>query len=499
MEPKRLVVIGIDGFDRVLLDKFLDHMPNLRSLIADGQSLNLVSTFPYDSETAWASIFTGLNPAKTGVLEFKNPFKSTQIKNTEEYVRYQLMGKTVWDKLSQMQKRVCILFPHACYPGWPVNGFLLTRSMKAKEGFPICCIPEVNFKSQDFSNLNTMRNFPTQSNLPQIITDAKDLVSRELQFGLSYLKKEPWDLFFIYSSTIDYIEHFFWHYCDKDDPYYIEDSGFENTIMDFYMLYDDFIGKFQDNLDADQGLMIVSDHGHGKRPVKILNINKLLLEKNYLVVNNSKPKFHAFEEKVKRQLKGMVSDYHLAEYLSPIVRKCPGIKENMTRSSLIDWTKSLCHVSDPSGIKSYSYGGIVINKDLISSEEEYEKIRDDLINSLRDLEDDTTQSIFKWIIKREDLYRGEYIDLFPDVVLALQDEYGVGWETNGPLISNTKTHLMQPGGHKMDSAVLILSNLPRSFRDSVQLMDIAPTIMSIFGDKMSCDGFGIYDSVENKC
>ena len=76
----KVLLLGIDALDRLLIEKFASSLPNLTRLRESEVNLNVHSTFPPDSDTAWATIATGLNPAQHGVVRFVDPLeKSYQI------------------------------------------------------------------------------------------------------------------------------------------------------------------------------------------------------------------------------------------------------------------------------------------------------------------------------------------------------------------------------------------------------------------------------------
>lgn len=75
----KVLFLGIDALDRLLLEKFHDHLPNLSKLENAGRSLIISSTFPPDSDTAWATISTGLNPAQHGIVRFVDPLEKTYL------------------------------------------------------------------------------------------------------------------------------------------------------------------------------------------------------------------------------------------------------------------------------------------------------------------------------------------------------------------------------------------------------------------------------------
>ena len=70
---KRVLMIGIDALDSNTLAKFEPELPNLSRLKKSSPALKLTSVYPPDSHTCWATIYTGLNPAKHGIVQFVDP------------------------------------------------------------------------------------------------------------------------------------------------------------------------------------------------------------------------------------------------------------------------------------------------------------------------------------------------------------------------------------------------------------------------------------------
>jgi predicted AlkP superfamily phosphohydrolase/phosphomutase len=69
---KRLVVVGLDGQDPQLTEKWLQEgkLPNLQKLAGMGCYHRLDSTFPSISPVAWASFSTGSHPPKHNIYDF---------------------------------------------------------------------------------------------------------------------------------------------------------------------------------------------------------------------------------------------------------------------------------------------------------------------------------------------------------------------------------------------------------------------------------------------
>ncbi|MEX0677025.1 MAG: alkaline phosphatase family protein [Pirellulales bacterium] len=74
---RRVVILGLDGLDPVLVDQFLaeGRLPNLDRLRQKGTYLRLGTTWPPLSPVAWSSFSTGSNPGKHNIFDFiaRNP------------------------------------------------------------------------------------------------------------------------------------------------------------------------------------------------------------------------------------------------------------------------------------------------------------------------------------------------------------------------------------------------------------------------------------------
>src|SRR5258708_30980802 len=117
----RVVVIGIDGLDADLLRVYGPSLPHLRRLMLESPFLELKSSFPPETISAWASIYTGLNPANHGVLDRGN-YADNSSQPPKLKIPY---GETFWDIAGRASKRVSVVNPLLAYPAWSVNGVML--------------------------------------------------------------------------------------------------------------------------------------------------------------------------------------------------------------------------------------------------------------------------------------------------------------------------------------------------------------------------------------
>ena len=76
---KRCIVLGFDGVDPNLVQKYMDEgkLPNLEKLKAQGSFAPLLTTTPSISPVAWSSFQTGVNPGKHNIFDFLTRDKQT--------------------------------------------------------------------------------------------------------------------------------------------------------------------------------------------------------------------------------------------------------------------------------------------------------------------------------------------------------------------------------------------------------------------------------------
>jgi len=477
----KVLFLGIDALDSDLLTRFSDRLPNFKRFLTTAVRLDVASTFPPDSDTAWATISTGLNPAQHGYVKFVDPLeKSYRIMNTDEDNSI-LHGNTFWDILGRAGFSACAVFPHLCYPIWETPAVMICRGKLNPD--VQATNPELLAHYPDAEILPGIRGFPDRSfsGMSDYYRTLTRIAEADAKFGLSLLKEKNWDLFFIYWSTIDAIGHFFWSTFDENDPFYDPGNPFREVIADTYRLYDKILGNFLDAVDEDTTVILLSDHGHGARPVNAVNVNEILRQGGFLKLLDAKAKPHlSLFEQLKRSGVRFVSRHGLARQAGRILRHVPKIVQAFTRPTLIDWDASAAFATDMSGIKAYAYGGIVINRDVVPASE-IERVRSEIIHTIREkstLEDGS--SLLKFIARREDVYQGPYLQLFPDIILEYRYGYGVGWAVNVSLITKADSYNLVPGSHRGETGTCIIRSQRNIITSQIDLLDILPSLLDLF-------------------
>jgi predicted AlkP superfamily phosphohydrolase/phosphomutase len=478
----KVLILGIDALDCELIREFAADLPNISRLREQAVQLKVRSTFPPDSDTAWATIMTGLNPAQHGIVRFIDPLEKTYQIHNQAIDNEILHGKTFWEVAAKSGIKTIAIFPHLCYPLWEAPGTVVVRGTSVAD---VQARPaEITSEYPDSDLLLGVRGFPERGNrgLSDYAGKLSLMAESDAQFALNILKNNDWDLFFMYWSTIDAIGHFFWSYFDPTDPGFVEGNPLQRVIPDTYKLYDDIIGRFINQVGNEVTLIVLSDHGHGTRPYNLVNINEILHQAGYLNTNDLKRNPHLkIYEQAKRYGSSIISRFGLGKQAARILRRFPGFVQRYTRPASINWERTLAYASDMSGIKSYSYGGIILNRAALNGRN-YETVRDEIVDLIKQktiLPDGA--ALLDFIARREDVYTGPFIENYPDILLEFKYGYGVGWAVDVPLLTQAYAHNVVPGSHRGSTGTFFIRSPLKIKKNTIDLIDIAPTLLDIFG------------------
>lgn len=492
----KMLIIGIDGLDPILLETWKDELPNFKELKGTGVEIKLKSVYPVDSVPIWSSLYTGLTPANHGILDSTDYLDKNFSQNQVDVSSFR--GKTFWDIASKHGKGVCVINPFLAFPAWKVNGVMASGPPFHTGKRKVSVYPQSVLENYEVPHLGgVLKSYPPRNKLREFHEKMKKITSDEANFGLKILKDYYWDLGFVCLITLDGIEHFFWRYFDKNDPTYPGDGSYKNVVKDFYRLYDRIVGEYM-KLDYDV-LIVLSDHGHGMRNTKLVNINEILRREKYLKTKTSihiSPSY--LVGTIKHKLLDFIYEHNLDDLSLKLARTMPKVSKKIQKSSFsIDFEDSSAYVSDIHGMNPG--GGIEINTKNLNIN--YEKLRTEIIKEIYELKDpNTDERIVKWICRREDLYTGKYISKFPDIVFELKSAYGVNWDVHVPIITNCYAHKIISGGHKRDAVFIIKGVDKKIVGNNMTSTDIAPTILNLLHIKgdFNFDGRTLFNMEQRK-
>lgn len=255
----------------------------------------------------------------------------------------------------------------------------------------------------------------------------------------------------VFEAT-DRMQHMFWRYLDDANSpadTLSEKKNVKEAICVSYQVMDDFLGKLRKKMRDDDLLMIVSDHGFNKFN-RGFHLNSWLHKEGYLV-----------------------------------------LKEGKTESGKwyadVDWSKSRAYAQGLNGIflnmkGREKYGIVNPGKEAQALKEEIKQ------KVLQVVDEEHNEKPVQEAYRREEIYKGPYLENAPDVVIGYTVGYRVSWESavnyvGKDLFSDNDRYWS--GDHAFTREAvpgIFFSNKKINTKDP-GLADISPTVLSAFGIK----------------
>ena len=442
------MLIGLDcAAPELVFDRWRDDLPNLKSLCKSGLHGLLRSCDPPITVPAWSVMMSSKSPGLLGVYGFRNRIDHS-------YNKYAIANSIaikedrLWDILSRNGKRSIIIGVPGTYPPRPLNGVLvadfLTPDTTCNYTYPGAVKDEIERVVGEY--ILDVRDFRS-GNKTKILSDIYEMTRKRFQLARHLLANKEWDYFMIVEMGVDRIHHAFWDNMDPAHRFYEAGNKFENAIHDYYKEVDREIGELVAFADDKTAVLVVSDHG-AKRMDGGICVNEWLLANGYL----------ALAENPERPV-------------------------SLTKAK-VDWSRT----------KAWGDGGyyarIFLN---VAGREpqgtiapaDYENVRDELIAGLGTIPGENGREIRTKVFRPERLYR-KVRGVAPDLMVYFGD---LSWRSVGT-IGGGKIHTFEndtgpDGANHAHDGIFVLRdnvNMDTAVRvDGLEITDVAPTILNLFG------------------
>jgi len=477
---KNAYIIGIDGGDWKILKPLAhkNYLPNLKSILNDNNHQKLISTMPPLTAPAWCSFLTGANPGQHSIFFWQSYWQTN--KNRKFLTNRDIKVPQLPEILNKKQVSVGLLnFPFT-YPVRKIDGYLISGMLSPKIDersiYPKKLIPKL-IEDKYVINTSINTNTRNEEEINKIINNLNKQTKKRTETFIKLNQQYQPNLRGIVFVSIDRIQHMVYNLIEKK-IYNKKLSSKENRIatkaLKIYKEVDKSIGKIISRAKKEDLILIISDHGFQKAG-KQVNINRILIENNLL-----KPKF---KTNVIFNLIGSLRKFRSFRKYHRFVKKIFSTSRRQIK------TKSL---ADESGkleaidLKhSYAFSGLASEQGIFltkKGEENYQEVTSMIIKALRQAKDPQTNSlIFNQVKKREEAYRGKYVNQAPPVVFSLKPGYKI---TNPILLNNPiveKDPNLWRGDHRKEGIILTRSIDEKFFlRKEDTIENVLPIILKFF-------------------
>ena len=443
------MLIGLDcAAPELLFDRWLDDLPNLKSLYRAGVYGRLRSCDPPITVPAWSVMMSSKCPGRLGVYGFRN-------RADHSYDRHVIANSLaikedrLWDILSRSGKRSIVIGVPGTYPPQPLNGLLvgdfLTPDTSCDYTHPTDLKDEIAQVVGEY--VLDVRDFRSGNKI-KILADIYEMTRKRFQLARHLLSQEDWDYFMMVEIGVDRIHHAFWDDMDPAHRFYEAGNRFESAIHDYYQEVDREIGTLLTFANEATAVLVVSDHG-AKRMDGGICVNEWLIANGYLALAENP--------------------------VSPV----PLSKAKVDWSRTTAWGDGGYYARIFLNVAGREPNGIIAPKD-------YEKVREELIAGLKSIPDENGREIGTQVFRPEQLYK-EVRGVAPDLFVYFGDLY---WRSVGT-VGTRKIHVFEndtgpDGANHAQNGVFLLrpvgNGLSGGLRiDGLRITDIAPTILQLFG------------------
>jgi predicted AlkP superfamily phosphohydrolase/phosphomutase len=498
---EKLFVLGLDGATFDLITPWVDEglLPNFARLMQTGTRGKLRSTLHPLSPPAWTSFITGKNPGKHGIYDFVVHKPHTyELLYTMGGMR---KGATIWRLLGDAGKKVVVINVPMTYPPEEVNGINISGfdapGLDSNFVYPARVYEEIQNALGEY----ILRDYAQGHNPATFLKQIHTTLDFQKKLLFHTMEHYEWDFYMMVFNALDLVQHGYWQYMDESYPSInpADRKLYGSAIKDLYIKVDGILGELLAALPEGSDLVILSDHGAG-RCLKAVFMNKWL-EAQGLLRYSAGVKMSSVLKLAHQGIKRVFSTSRL-DWLKktfPVLRQ--KVKSQLVFSE-IDWhnTKVYCFGRESTNLFINLKGRYPMGT--VNPGQEYEDLREELINKLMELRDPETDEVaVDKVFKSEEVYHGDSLDSAPDLLVTWKNgEYTSwpGYDDKGCSVFesaldhsdlNEWSDLKKGGNHRPDGIFMANGQEINANYElfGAGIMDLAPTILFMMGAPIPSD------------
>lgn len=281
---RKVMVIGLDcAAPELVLDRWLDELPNIRQVVAAGVSGRLHSSIPPITVPAWMSMMTGRDPGALGLYGFHNRadygYANLRIASSAS-----IREPALWDMLGEHGKHSIVIGVPPSYPVKPIRGELVSCFLTPSDARQLAHPAELGDEIRSLVGEYKVdaHGFRTEDK-DWLLGEIYEMTEKRFKVARHLLATRPWDFFMMVEIGLDRIHHGFWQLMDPEHVLYPGPNRFQDAIREYHHFLDGLVGSLLELADDDTDVLIVSDHG-AKRMDGSIALNEWLIQRGYLVL-----------------------------------------------------------------------------------------------------------------------------------------------------------------------------------------------------------------------
>lgn len=478
------LLLGIDAGCMPVLDPLFDdgRCPNLQSLFEGGSHAPMASQIPPWTPSAWPSMYTGVNPGKHGVYDFVHYDGYDWSLSNATHVQ----APSLWEYLDFHDLTSVVVNVPVTHPASEIQGAVIPGYLAPEE--PTChpdgILDEVREEVGDY------HVYPKTTDGEERVEDILELPrTRAAAFRYLCDRFDP-EFGFMEFQTTDNVFH--------------RHDGDPDAVNAVYETVDDEVGAILDAVDP-RNVLVVSDHGMGRLDGYEFWLNTNLVEAGYVETTTEGQGMPSWgtikhdaltegeeDESTTTSPGGLERLVGIADAVGVTPRRVAGVLEalglqGVVSSHLPDSVvgaveEQVDFAASTAYMRSSVECGVRINlegrePDGVVSRDQYEAVRQDVIDHLSSIETPDGRPVFEDVARREEYYHGPEVDSAVDIVTVPD---GFDHSISGSIAA--KQFDSPPRWHHKFEGVIAASGPDIDANADLAgatLLDVAPTVLSL--------------------
>lgn len=491
---KKVFVFLIDAASPDLIEKWTDDgtLPNLQRLRKRGLYGRVDSVAAWLAEATPYALFTGQNPAATGLHCWAMWQKETMQARTpgKDWLPYD----PFWRRFDEKGPRAIVIDPPNVYPPEPFNGvevigWATHDTLAPFQSYPAEVADQIRRRfgagllPDEIYGLVSKREFlKERRSMFEINKQFRDL-------SLHLMQNNKWDLYLGTVFTAHHAGHRLWSAVTvKDRLSEAETADLNDTLRQVYVSIDEIVGQMLRTLDEETIILVLSVHG-----MDVNHSRSWIFPEMLRRVMGAAPSTPGLLERLRAMIP--VETRHAIKSLLPFHTRRQLTRFWRMKGHRWETTRAFNLFSDTQGwvrlnVKGREALGIV------EPGAEYDQLCQEIAEGLLTFTDaDSGEPIIKDIFRPHQAFEGARLDDLPDIVVRWREtpasqhravsspKFGViPWPTPG---HNPEG---RSGNHRGQGMLIAAGPGVKTgtIRDA-NILDIAPTILSLLGQPIPAE------------
>ncbi|WP_435174347.1 alkaline phosphatase family protein [Halorussus sp. AFM4] len=483
------LLVGLDAGCRSVLEPLFENgaVPNLESLFETGAAGPLESQVPPWTPSAWPSLYTGVNPGKHGVFGFL----AFDGYDWDVVNASRVRERTLWELLDDRGKSSVVVNAPVTHPPREFDGGLIPgyTAPEDPDCHPDGLLDDVREELGDYRVYA-----PRDADGAEKVEWYERLVAMRGE-AFRYLADR-------FDPEFGFVQF------QQTDTVFHEFPGDDETVRTVYEAVDRQVGEILEQCDPDV-VVVASDHGMGEYTGHEFRPNELLRDRGLVETTTEGEGMPTWSTIAANQLRDGESGKREADDDPALLERAVaglasvGVTSQRIRAALdavglaefvaervptdvaragseqVDFPASRAYMRDRIEL------GVRVNlegrePDGVVPRSRYDRLCDDLVDLLSDVETPDGEPVFERVARREEVFSGPYVEEAPDVITVPReyDEFLSTRVGDGRFAPPS-----EPYNHKRDGIVAISGAGvdPTADLSDAHLFDVAPTVLATMG------------------